>query len=185
MQRIQPHCHWTEESWESLGGMRSKICKHSILRQLTGQPTHSGICRGGRRVKFFFADSLDCVDPNFDFLNDRFSPGRNRQSGDFFAHEVLGQSPYHGLLLSYAAVGTGDKTSRFSQGQRLRLFRDGVHSFYRYPYAEYSGKREDYPIMGDSGAFSFRNYDKLPFTLQELYYYYATCGFTLEYRSIR
>lgn len=24
MQRIQPHCHWTEESWESLGGMRSK-----------------------------------------------------------------------------------------------------------------------------------------------------------------
>ena len=129
-------------------------------------------------MKFFFADSLDCVDPNFDFLNDRFSPGRNRQSGDLFAHEVLGQSPYHGLLLSYAAVGTGDKTSRFSQGQRLRLFRDGVHSFYRYPYAEYSGKREDYPIMGDSGAFSFRNYDKLPFTLQELYDYYATCGFT-------
>ena len=129
-------------------------------------------------MKFFFADSLDCVDPNFDFLNDRFSPGRNRQSGDLFAHEVLGQSPYHGLLLSYAAVGAGDKTSRFSQGQRLRLFRDGLHSFYRYPYAEYSGKREDYPIMGDSGAFSFRNYDKLPFTLQELYDYYATCGFT-------
>ena len=129
-------------------------------------------------MKFFFADSLDCVDPNFDFLNNRFSPGRNRQSGDLFAHEVLGQSPYHGLLLSYAAVGTGDKTSRFSQGQRLRLFRDGVHSFYRYPYAEYSGKREDYPIMGDSGAFSFRNYDKLPFTLEELYDYYATCGFT-------
>lgn len=24
MQRIQPHCHWTEDSWESLGGMRSK-----------------------------------------------------------------------------------------------------------------------------------------------------------------
>ena len=24
MQRIQSHCHWTEDSWESLGGMRSK-----------------------------------------------------------------------------------------------------------------------------------------------------------------
>ena len=24
MQRIQPHCHWTEDSWESLGGMRAK-----------------------------------------------------------------------------------------------------------------------------------------------------------------
>jgi DGQHR domain-containing protein len=24
MERIQPHCHWTEESWPSLGGMRTK-----------------------------------------------------------------------------------------------------------------------------------------------------------------
>ena len=129
-------------------------------------------------MKFFFADSLDCVDPNFDFLNDRFDPGRNRQSGDLFAHEVLGQSPYHGLLLSYAAVGTGEKGSRFSQGQRIRLFRDGVHAFYRYPHAEFSGNREDYPIIGDSGAFSFRNYEKLPFTLEQLFDYYQTCGFT-------
>lgn len=129
-------------------------------------------------MKFFFADSLDCVDPNFDFINDRFDPGRNRQSGDLFAHEVLGQSPYHGLLLSYAAVGTGEKGSRFSQGQRMRLFRDGVHAFYRYPHAEFSGNREDYPIIGDSGAFSFRNYEKLPFTLEQLFDYYQTCGFT-------
>jgi len=24
MHRIRPHCHWTEDSWESLGGMRAK-----------------------------------------------------------------------------------------------------------------------------------------------------------------
>ena len=129
-------------------------------------------------MKFFFADSRDCVDPNFDFLNDRFDPGRNRQSEDLFAHEVLGASPYHGLLLSYAAVGTGDKSSRLTQGQRMRLFREGVHSFYRFPQVGFSGNREDHPIMGDSGAFSFRNYEKLPFTLEQLFDYYQTCRFT-------
>ena len=129
-------------------------------------------------MKFFFADSLDCVDPKFDFINDRFDPGRNRQSGDVFAHEVLGKPPYHGILLSYAAVGTCHKTSRFSQGQRMRLFRDGVHAFYRVPKGGHSSSLEQFPIMGDSGAFSFRNYEKLPFNLEELFDYYQTCGFT-------
>jgi DGQHR domain-containing protein len=129
-------------------------------------------------MKFFFADSLDCVDPNFDFIRDCTDPTRNRQSGDVFAHELMGQSSYHGILLSYATVGNAKATNRFAQGQRIRLYREGVREFYRFPQSGYSGDPLDYPIMGDSGSFSFRDQENPPYTQEELFDFYHTCGFT-------
>ena len=51
-------------------------------------------------MKFFFADNLDAVDPDFDFENDETKPDRDRQGRDLFAHEVLEENPYDGILIS-------------------------------------------------------------------------------------
>jgi DGQHR domain-containing protein len=128
-------------------------------------------------MKFFYADSFDAVDPNYDFLVNHPDPTRNRQHDDAFAHEILKQSPYHGILLSYATVGVGNSINRFSEGQRKRLFREGVREFYRFPHTGYNGDPLNYPIMGDSGSFSSRG--AIPsITIDELVNFYQTCRFT-------
>ena len=40
-------------------------------------------------MEFIYADSLDYVDPNFDFETDSSSPERERYWDDKFAHEIL------------------------------------------------------------------------------------------------
>ena len=60
-------------------------------------------------MKFIFADSLDYVDPGYDFLTDRFSPGRQAYWDDQFPHEILGfADPIYALSRAY--LGTEDKS---------------------------------------------------------------------------
>ena len=56
-------------------------------------------------MKFIFADSLDYVDPRYDFSTDRSPPDREPYWDDVFPHELLGYAPYDGLLVSRAIVG--------------------------------------------------------------------------------
>jgi len=130
-------------------------------------------------LKFFFAENLDTVDPNYNFLTDTFSSDRNRQVNDLFAHELISPPPYDGMLVSRATVeGVLGKGRRYTQGQMFRFHREGVRNFLRYPTENHTGPSIDYPIMGDCGAFSYIDHPKPVFTPQEMVNFYEDAGFT-------
>ncbi len=126
-------------------------------------------------MKFFFPDSLDMVDPSFDFETETRSPNRVRQRDDVYAHEVFGRPPYDGLLVSKAIVdGTAVSSGRYTIAQRHRLLREGVRQFFRL-----TERRELQHIetMGDCGAFSYVKEDRPPYTVDDVLQFYETCGF--------
>ena len=47
-------------------------------------------------MKFVFAENMDLVDPDYDFVKDRSSPEREPYWDDMYAHEMLGYAPYDG-----------------------------------------------------------------------------------------
>ncbi len=121
-------------------------------------------------MKFFFPDSQDFVDPNFDFVSEKRTPLRVRQRDDVYAHEII-KRPYDGILISKAIVegvpSRANKT-RYSEGQKYRLFREGAHRFFRLD------KR--YEVMGDSGAFSYIRDAEPPYTVDDLIEFYVKTG---------
>ena len=134
-------------------------------------------------MKFFYADSLDLVDPQFDFLAEKsLNSKRIPQRDDVYAHELMGeQRPYDGLLVSKALfrVGGGSvATGKYSQAQRKRFERDGAPKFLRFPR---SGQPEPdrFPILGDCGAFAYRNEEEPPFSVEELIEFYEDGQFSM------
>jgi hypothetical protein len=122
-------------------------------------------------MRFFFADCHDYVDPGFDFEREEHSDGRRVQHSDLYAHEMFDEPPYDGILVSKAIVGGTDRHGKYSTAQLMRLLREGAAKFLRYE-VEHSS------IMGDCGAFSYRNEDEPPFSVEEVVHYYVACGFT-------
>ena len=96
------------------------------------------------------------MDPNYNFIEEENSPDRFRQSNDEYPHEVLGDAPYDGMLISLSTLGIS-KGSRYSQGQRFRMMREGIREFLRFPCKNFQGDPDEYPIMGDCGSFSKNN----------------------------
>ncbi|TKF96044.1 tRNA-guanine transglycosylase [Vibrio lentus] len=118
-------------------------------------------------MKYFFPDSQDFVDPLFDFETEKHQSLRVTQRDDVYAHHLLAK-PYDGLLISKAIVdglpGKTDKT-RYSRGQRYRLYREGAHQFFRLS--------QHYEVMGDSGAFSYIQEDTPPYSTDDLINFYV------------
>ncbi len=50
-------------------------------------------------MKFIFSDSLDMVDPLYDFIEDRNSPERRPYWDDTYAHELFIKPPNDGMLV--------------------------------------------------------------------------------------
>jgi len=121
-------------------------------------------------MKFFFPDSLDTVDPGYDFERERYSPHRVRHRTDVFAHEYLGYAPYDGILLSKALVDGYRGQKRYQIGQRLRLLRSGSRRFYR-------GESFHLEMMGDCGAYAYFTEPAPPFSIAEVIDFYAACRF--------
>ena len=133
-------------------------------------------------MKFFFADSLDMVDPSFNFETERRSEWRVRQRDDQYPHEMFQTPPYHGVLLSKSLVdGYGSAGSRYSLAQRQRFWRNGVRSFMRLDQSRSGGDPNRPPFklqtMGDCGAFSYVKEKVPPVTTSEVIDFYETCGF--------
>jgi len=125
-------------------------------------------------MKFIFADSLDMVDPNFDFINDRFSKGREVYWDDVYPHEILKAPPYDGMLVSRGIVGDKDVAGKYSSPQAMRFKREGARAFLRLnqPHLEHMS------IFGDCGAFTYVKHDVPPYTPADTAEFYDTCGFT-------
>lgn len=121
-------------------------------------------------MKFYFPDSQDQVSPTYDFVHDEYSPLRVRQRDDRYAHEVLAQPAYDGLLVSKAIVdGTIQGVGKYSMPQRQRLYRLGIRGFFRLP--------EDVVTLGDCGAFTYVNEPEPPYSVSEVIDFYSRCGF--------
>jgi len=122
-------------------------------------------------MKFIFADAQDTIDPNYDFLNDEFSPNRILQRTDRYPHEVFKQKPYDGMLISRGLLDDGvykSSSRAYSEAQSRRLKLQGVKRFLRY----YDGD-----VFGDNGAFSYHALDKPPYSVEDTVKFYEDCGF--------
>jgi hypothetical protein len=126
-------------------------------------------------MKFFFPDSQDQIDREFDFLTEEKAVFRVRQRDDLYAHEALHVPPFDGLLVSKAIVdGTAGGTGKYTVAQRHRLYRQQARQFFRLDHA---GQSLD--IMGDCGAFNYIREEIPPYTPDEVINFYEECGFDL------
>ncbi|MEJ1162035.1 tRNA-guanine transglycosylase DpdA [Prosthecomicrobium sp. N25] len=125
-------------------------------------------------MKFIFADSLDMVDPGYDMVADRLSPGRKPYWDDVYPHEILGYAPYDGILVSRGIVGDHRVPGKYTQSQAQRFRREGARRFLRLDRPEF----QDLEIFGDCGAFTYVNEAEPPYSPEEMVGFYDDCGFT-------
>ncbi|GAU81829.1 tRNA-guanine transglycosylase DpdA [Bosea sp. BIWAKO-01] len=125
-------------------------------------------------MKFLYSDSLDFVDPLFDFVKDQRSSTRRVHHDDLFPHEFLDTPPYDGLLVSRAIVGDVKRVGKYNDSQAMRFRREGARSFLRFPESQYPGSM----LMGDNGAFTYRNEAVPPHTVENTLEFYHDAGFT-------
>lgn len=125
-------------------------------------------------MKYIFADSLDMVDPEYDFANDRHAPGRRPYWNDVYAHQLLSQPPYDGILVSRGIVGDQFLPGKYSHAQAMRFRRDGARKYLRLNTPAHQGKM----IMGDSGAFTYANQTRPPFQVEDMVEFYQDGQFT-------
>lgn len=125
-------------------------------------------------MRFVFADSVDTIDPDYDFLADRHGLGRSIHRDDQYPHEFLDQAPYDGILVSRSIVGDARHPGKYSEAQLMRFRREGARRFLRYSLDRYP----DSMLMGDCGAFTYRNRAEPPYRADDTAEFYADGGFT-------
>ena len=127
-------------------------------------------------MQFFFPDSQDQIDPNFDFESEERSIYRVRQRDDQYAHEALTDPPLDGYLVSKTIVdGLPGATGRYTIAQRHRLYRVGIREFFRLDVQP----EPRLTTMGDCGAFSYVRDETPPYSPNEVIDFYDECGFDL------
>jgi hypothetical protein len=125
-------------------------------------------------MRFIFADSLDTIDPAYDFVADRNGAGRTVHRDDQYPHEFLDRAPYDGILVSRGIVGDARLPGKYSEAQLMRFRREGARRFLRYPLDRFP----DSIMMGDCGAFTYRNMPEPPYRANDTAEFYADGGFT-------
>lgn len=125
-------------------------------------------------MKFVFADSLDFVDPAYDFVADRNGARRAVHRDDQFPHEFLEEAPYDGILVSRGIVGDALISGKYTEAQLMRFRREGARQFLRYPEEQYPGSM----MMGDCGAFTYRNMPEPPYHAEDTVEFYSDGGFS-------
>ncbi len=125
-------------------------------------------------MRFFFADSIDQIDPGFNFVTEEFSLGRSVQRDDAYPHEFFQEPPYDGILVSRAIVGDESSKGKYTTAQAMRFRRDGAEKFLRYNTSLQNGD-----LMGDCGAFSYSGLEEPPYRVEEMVDYYSEARFTL------
>lgn len=125
-------------------------------------------------MKFIFADSLDYVDPAFDFVADRSPAERQPYWDDAYPHEILGYAPYDGVLVSRGIVGDHRVKGKYTASQARRFELVGVRKFLRLDKPQFA----HLDIFGDCGAFTYVQEEHPPYTPAEMAGFYDECGFT-------
>jgi hypothetical protein len=114
-------------------------------------------------IRYFIPDWDDRVDPTYTFLTDEHTPGRDPYRDDRYAHELYTMPPYNGMLMSRAVIDD-------SPAKHAAIVAAGsVHRYLRLP--------EQYPVLGDCGAFSYWKEQEPPYRTNEILEYYQQLGF--------
>jgi hypothetical protein len=125
-------------------------------------------------MKFIFADSLDMIDPQFDFAADRMGEGRELYWGDVYPHEYFRTPPYDGVLVSRGIVGDDIFPGKYPADLMMRFRRIGARAFLRLDQKRFA----HLPIFGDCGAFSYSALEVPPYSPEMMLDFYADGGFT-------
>lgn len=125
-------------------------------------------------MKFIFADALDMIDPDYDFVADRTSADRDWYWSDQYPHEYFRRPPYDGILVSRAIVGDEIITGKYPRDMSMRFRRVGAREFLRLNKA---GMRR-LPLFGDCGAFSYVDKPRPPYTTEMMLDFYLDGRFT-------
>ncbi len=126
-------------------------------------------------MRFIYADSLDYVDPLYDFEADRSPSTRRPYWDDLYPHEFLDPPPYHGVLVSRAIVGDGPVGGgKYTAAQAQRFRREGARAFLRLDDPRFAGM----PVFGDCGAFAYHRAEVPPYTPEDMLAFYDDAGFT-------
>jgi hypothetical protein len=113
-------------------------------------------------VKFYVPDWDDRVDPGFDFITERHTLGRDPYRDDVYAHELIENHLYDGVLVSRMALGESGK-------KQEAVNRIGMKNFLRLP--------PRLELFGDCGAYGYVA-DKRPrFNTEDVIEYYSRLGF--------
>ena len=126
-------------------------------------------------MKFIYADSLDYIDPLYDFVADRSSATRRPYWDDLYPHEFLNPPPYHGVLVSRAIVGDGPVGGgKYTAAQAQRFRREGARAFLRLDAPSFAKM----PLFGDCGAFAYHSAEVPPYSPEDMLAFYDDAGFT-------
>jgi hypothetical protein len=123
-------------------------------------------------MEFFFPDSQDQINLQYDFLTEDYPIHRVRQRDDLYAHEALKVVPYDGILISKAIVDGGTYGgAKYTIAQKQRIYRLGAHQFFRA-----NDEKKPLYIMGDCGAFTYADEEHPPYTVEEVIDFYEGLG---------
>lgn len=129
-------------------------------------------------MKFLYSDTQDYVDPLFDFIADASPMGRERYWHDKYAHELMMEPPYDGLLVAMSAVrkakGVAASKVRYSTAEEQRLLRDGARRFLRFD----GPRHKNLMLMGDCGAFAYVAHPIPAYSPIEVVEFYVDAEFT-------
>lgn len=113
-------------------------------------------------LMYYLPDWGDMVDLEYDFLGESHSSGRGGWVNEVYAHQIYKKPSYNGILLSRACFD--EKSSKYETVKNI-----GVHNYMRVP--------NEFPIMGDSGAFSYIDQDEPIYNTNEMLDYYTDLGY--------
>ena len=129
-------------------------------------------------MKFLYSDTQDYVDPDYNFIEDRTTPGRKKYWDDMYAHEIMSPAPYDGLLVSMSGLRQADGVAtskvRYSTAEEQRFLRDGARRFLRYGGPKFAKAM----LMGDCGAFAYVEHEYPAYKPKEVVEFYDEAGFT-------
>lgn len=114
------------------------------------------------KLKYFIPEWNDRVDPTYSFENDEHTFGIGGWEKDVYAHQIYSSPNYDGILVSKAVAESTNKKSRL-------IKKMGVRRYLRVP--------EDFPIMGDCGAFDYKDAEEPPYETNDMVDYYTRLGF--------
>lgn len=107
------------------------------------------------KLKYFLPDWEDRLDPNFDFVNDKYSEKHkeNPYENDIYAHQLYEKHPYDGILISLSVFQSKiflDENSFKIRGK------SNIKDYLKIP------KDSSLEVMGDCGAFGYVRERKPP-----------------------
>jgi len=128
---------------------------HSRIDRITFQP-----------LKYFIPDWEDYLDPEYDFTNDRFSwNGGDRTR--LYAHELFKRREiYDGILVSLGHIHMAKGLARNGLKPEAKIV----------PARQYLHLKKRQMVMGDCGAFSYRQSLVPPFTVEQVVKLYSSLG---------